>query len=87
MILQFGKRMLTEVDPRLLGKIAWNFGVPAVFRALVEYAAQGHALDTALIKFCVSAGEKLPESLFYEWKHLTGLDILDGLGSTEMCAM
>jgi MoaA/NifB/PqqE/SkfB family radical SAM enzyme len=27
MIFQFGKRMLTEVDPRLLGKIAWNFGV------------------------------------------------------------
>lgn len=30
MILQFGKRMLTEVDPRLLGKIAWNFGVKGV---------------------------------------------------------
>jgi len=30
MIFQFGKRMLTEVDPRLLGKIAWNFGVKGV---------------------------------------------------------
>ncbi len=30
MIYQFGKRMLTEVDPRLLGKIAWNFGVKGV---------------------------------------------------------
>jgi len=30
MIYQFGKRMMTEVDPRLLGKIAWNFGVKGV---------------------------------------------------------
>jgi len=35
MIYQFGKRMLTEVDPRLLGKIAWNFGVKGV--RSVEY--------------------------------------------------
>jgi MoaA/NifB/PqqE/SkfB family radical SAM enzyme len=30
MIMQFGKRMLTEVDARLLGKLAWNFGVKGV---------------------------------------------------------
>lgn len=30
MIYEFGKRMLTEVDPRLLGKIAWNFGVKGI---------------------------------------------------------
>jgi len=27
---QFAKRMLTETDPRLLGKFAWNFGVKGV---------------------------------------------------------
>jgi MoaA/NifB/PqqE/SkfB family radical SAM enzyme len=30
MILQFARRMLTETDPRLLGKFAWNFGVKGV---------------------------------------------------------
>jgi MoaA/NifB/PqqE/SkfB family radical SAM enzyme len=30
MILQFAHRMLTETDPRLLGKFAWNFGVKGV---------------------------------------------------------
>jgi MoaA/NifB/PqqE/SkfB family radical SAM enzyme len=30
MIYQFAKRMLTETDPRLLGKFAWNFGVKGV---------------------------------------------------------
>jgi len=63
------------------------FGVPAVFRALIEYVSQGHALETSSIKFCVSAGEKLPEKIFYEWKSLTGLNILDGIGSTEMLQM
>jgi len=63
------------------------FGVPAVFRALLEYASQGEKLETDSIKFCVSAGEKLPEKIFHEWKELTGLDILDGIGSTEMLQM
>ena len=63
------------------------FGVPAVFRALLEYASQGNAINTDSIKFCISAGEKLPETIFYEWKELTGLDILDGIGSTEMLQM
>ena len=27
MVLSFAKRMLTEPDPRLLGKFAWNFGI------------------------------------------------------------
>lgn len=63
------------------------FGVPAVFRALIEYVSQGNELETASLKFCVSAGEKLPERIFHEWKELTGLDILDGIGSTEMLHM
>jgi benzoate-CoA ligase family protein len=63
------------------------FGVPAVFRALVEYVSQGGELKTQSLKFCVSAGEKLPERIFREWKELTGLDILDGIGSTEMLHM
>ena len=63
------------------------FGVPTVFRALIEYTSQGNSLETSSIKFCVSAGEKLPEKIFYEWKSLTGLNILDGIGSTEMLQM
>jgi benzoate-CoA ligase family protein len=63
------------------------FGVPAVFRSLLEYASQGNSINTDSIKFCISAGEKLPETIFYEWKGLTGLDILDGIGSTEMLQM
>jgi benzoate-CoA ligase family protein len=63
------------------------FGVPAIFRALVEYASQGGELKTESLKFCVSAGEKLPERIFREWRELTHLEILDGIGSTEMLHM
>jgi acyl-coenzyme A synthetase/AMP-(fatty) acid ligase len=32
----------------------------------------------------VSAGEALPGKIFEDWRHQTGLSILDGIGSTEM---
>jgi benzoate-CoA ligase len=63
------------------------FGVPAVFRALLEYYRQGHWLDTGSLNFCVSAGEKLPEQIFHEWKEATGLEIVDAIGSTELLHM
>jgi benzoate-CoA ligase len=63
------------------------FAVPAVFRALLEHCSRGGGLKTDSIRFCVSAGERLPERIFHEWRELTGLDILDGIGSTEMLHM
>jgi len=35
------------------------------------------------IRCCVSAGEKLPESIFAEWKKTTGGGIYEGIGTTE----
>lgn len=63
------------------------FGVPAVFRALAEYVASGNTLETHSLRFCVSAGEQLPAQTFNRWKQITGLTILDGIGSTEMLHM
>jgi benzoate-CoA ligase family protein len=72
---------LTKYKPTIF------FGVPSVFRALCQWLAEGKQLETGSLKFCMSGGEKLPEALFYEWRDLTGLDILDGIGSTEMLQM
>ena len=60
------------------------FGVPAVFRALLEYRRQGHSLDTSSLRVCASAGEALPARIFNEWQNDLGLQILDTLGSTEL---
>jgi len=76
--------------PQLIAKIFSSyrptifFGVPAVFRALIEHKNKGAPLGTESLKLCVSAGESLPAQIFHEWKKSTGLSILDGIGSTEM---
>jgi len=60
------------------------FAVPAVYRGLIEYARQGNKLETATLRFCVSAGEVLPVATWHEWKELAGSPILEGLGTTEL---
>jgi 2-aminobenzoate-CoA ligase len=43
-------------------------------------------LDEALrtLRYCISAGEHLPEATWRAWKERTGIAITDGIGSTEM---
>ena len=41
----------------------------------------GENLD--FIRICASAGEALPPEVYRRWKEKTGLEILDGIGSTE----
>jgi benzoate-CoA ligase family protein len=60
------------------------FAVPAVFRLLIEYARQGNALETRSLKFCVSAGEVLPVATWNEWKEVSGVEIIETIGTTEL---
>jgi benzoate-CoA ligase family protein len=60
------------------------FGVPAVYRALLDLRAQGGQVDTTSLRRSISAGEALPASLFEEWEREFRIQILDGIGSTEM---
>ncbi|MGF1507447.1 MAG: benzoate-CoA ligase family protein [Chloroflexi bacterium] len=39
--------------------------------------------DLSSVRLCVSAGEALPAPIWHQWKDRTGLDIIDGIGSTE----
>lgn len=59
------------------------FGVPAVYRALLDFHAN-QPLDVSSLRLCVSAGEALPARIFEDWRREFGLTILDGIGSTEM---
>jgi 2-aminobenzoate-CoA ligase len=45
-------------------------------------SALGEALKT--LRYCISAGEHLPEATWRAWKARTGIAITDGIGSTEM---
>jgi len=59
------------------------FGVPTLYAALLADPALPGKGKHAL-RACVSAGEALPEPIARHWKDHVGVDILDGIGSTEM---
>src|SRR5437763_13910434 len=64
------------------------FSVPTFYAALLREAeTASHRLDFSSVRQCVSAGETLPAEIFDRWKRATGLQILDGIGSTEMLHM
>lgn len=60
------------------------FAVPTFFAAMLQEAARGLALDFASVRFAVSAGEPLPSEIFTQFRERFGVEILDGIGSTEM---
>ncbi len=58
-------------------------GVPTLYAAMVALLEQEGAPDAPLRR-CISAGEALPEEIGRAWHRLWDVDILDGVGSTEM---
>jgi 4-hydroxybenzoate-CoA ligase len=60
------------------------YGVPTLFAAMQnDEALKSQGAGTRL-RICASAGEPLPESVGNAWKARFGVDILDGVGSTEL---
>lgn len=58
------------------------FSVPSIFTRIILSCADLHL--KLPMRLCCSAGEVLPAPLFEEWQRLTGLEIIDGIGCTEM---
>ena len=63
------------------------FGVPVVYNLLLEHHRHKEPLDCSSLRLCVSAGEALPAHLGEEWEQTFGVQLLDGIGSTEMLHM
>ncbi|MCU0927969.1 MAG: AMP-binding protein [Burkholderiaceae bacterium] len=57
------------------------FTSPTAYRAMAAHA-KNH--DLSSLRKCVSAGEALPAATRKLWKDTTGLDMIDGIGSTEL---
>jgi len=70
--------LITQEKPTIL------FTAPTFYAALLAYPKEGFAYDMSSLRMCVSAGEALPKTLFEQWKVRFGLEILDGIGATEM---
>jgi 4-hydroxybenzoate-CoA ligase len=59
-------------------------GVPTLYAGLLADPAIGPGAGSARLHRCISAGEALPAPLGERWSATVGVDILDGIGSTEM---
>jgi 2-aminobenzoate-CoA ligase len=57
------------------------FTAPTSYRAM---ATQASAHDLSRLRKCVSAGEVLPAPTRALWKQATGIEMIDGIGSTEL---
>ncbi|HEY2109642.1 MAG TPA: benzoate-CoA ligase family protein [Candidatus Acidoferrales bacterium] len=60
------------------------FGVPTFYAALLQGLNRGLAVDLSSVRLAVSAGEPLPAEIFVQFRERFGIEILDGIGSTEM---
>jgi 2-aminobenzoate-CoA ligase len=87
---RFGAAAATieQASPPMLLEAIAKFGVthlgtaPTAYKAMLSQQALDAALKT--LRYCISAGEHLPEATWRAWKERTGIAITDGIGSTEM---
>ncbi len=59
------------------------YGVPTLYAAMLAHP-ELPLRDASRLRRCVSAGEALPEEIGRRWSAHFGVDVLDGIGSTEM---
>lgn len=79
--------LLEKASPPLLLEGIKTFGATVLFTAPTSYrtlSAKGGELRGTPLRKCVSAGEALPASTRALWKEATGIELIDGIGATEM---
>jgi len=57
------------------------YTAPTFYRQMAAFAKQ-HGVPS--LRLCVSAGESLPDATRQLWKDATGIEMVDGIGATEM---
>jgi benzoate-CoA ligase family protein len=63
------------------------FSVPTGYAMLLAHTRAGNDFDFSSVRLAVSAGEALPSALFERFERRFGLQIIDGIGSTEALHM
>ena len=70
--------ILTRERPTLF------FAVPTAFAAMLQVPNAERTYDLRSVRLCLSAGEPLPKPIYERWLERFRLEILDGIGSTEL---
>jgi benzoate-CoA ligase len=60
------------------------FGVPTLYAGMLAIEDAEKRYDFSSVRLCVSAGEALPGDIFERWRRCFGVEIVDGIGTTEM---
>lgn len=78
-------------EPERVFDIVTRYRPTVLFAVPTSYAAMLAAMDTraqppdfSSVRLCSSAGEPLAASLYERWRARTGVEVLDGIGSTEV---
>jgi len=79
LVEQMPPPVLLESIQRFRATIA--FTSPTAYRAMVGLV---DSVDLSSLVKCVSAGETLPAATYDAWLKATGIQLMDGIGSTEM---
>jgi len=79
--------LMEKLAPETLLETIQRFKATTCFTSPIMYrgmAAIAREFDLRSLKTCVSAGEALPDATRQIFKEATGIEIIDGIGSTEM---
>jgi benzoate-CoA ligase family protein len=61
------------------------FSVPTSYAQVIrEIETRAQPPDLSSLRLCISAGEALPPPIYERWRALTGVEVLDGVGSSEI---
>jgi benzoate-CoA ligase family protein len=60
------------------------FGVPTLYAGMLAVKEAEKRWDLSSLRLCVSAGEALPEELYTRWQDRFGVEVIDGIGTTEI---
>src|SRR5207237_5342201 len=60
------------------------FSVPTSYAQMCAALESSPGRPFESVRLAISAGEPLPEPVYTRWRTLTGVELLDGLGSTEV---
>lgn len=62
-------------------------GVPTSYASMLAVDGFPSRFDLSSIRMYLSAGEALPVAIWHEWRRLTGHEIVEGIGTTEILAL
>jgi 2-aminobenzoate-CoA ligase len=72
------EKMLAAIEAH---RVSVVFTAPTFYRQMAGLASR---FDLSSLRACVSAGEALPDATRQLWRQASGIEMIDGIGSTEM---